>query len=526
MEHYEIQFEPDGKKVVIHGGATILEAAGIAGIILNTTCGGEGTCGKCEVKIGTEHKSVLACQYRIEGDLVVTVPDSSRYFEQRILTSGVESQHAVQCDIYKKYRDGAAGGIYGVSVDIGTTTVVAKLLDMAEGKVVGCASCVNPQVRFGDDVISRIAYAGSEEKRKELQGVIVECVDGLVGGLCEKAGIGREDVYEVSIVGNTTMSHIFLNLPVEQLGRAPYEAYSLDACDLSPSQAGIDINSGGNVHTAENIAGFVGSDTNAVALAVDAGSFSKITLIVDIGTNGEIVLGTGDRLYAASCAAGPALEGGRIGSGSRAVEGAVEGVVMNGDDIDIDVIGGGAARSICGSGLIDAAAVMLDLGVIDSSGRFARADELAGKVPDAILDRIVEIDGETVFVLYDGQGATVALGQRDIRQLQLAKAAMRAGMAILQKRMGVGDDDIEQVLLAGAFGNFIRRESALRIGLLPKVGVERIHFIGNAASTGAEMILLSGEMRDKSARLAEKIEYVEIAESKDFSDIYADCMFF
>ena len=526
MEHFEVKFEPDGKKLLIHSGATILEAAEMAGIVLNTTCGGKGTCGKCAVKIGTELKKVLACQSKIESDIVVTIPQGSRFFEQRILTAGIERQEKIVCDIFKRYKDIAGGKIFGAAVDVGTTTVVVKLVDMESSRSVGCAAAVNPQVRFGDDVISRIAYGDSAAKRAELQKAITECVDELIGRLCSEAGIGRDDVYEVSVVGNTTMNHIFLNWPLEQLGQAPYKAYCVAAVDVRPDKVGIRINKRGNVHTVENIAGFVGSDTNAVALAVGAESLGKVSLIVDIGTNGEIVLAAGGRLCAASCAAGPALEGARISCGSRATEGAIEAVVINGGDIDIDVIGGVEARSICGSGLIDATAVMLELGVIDATGRFAAADELAGKAPEAVLKRIIEIDGQGAFVLSKKGGAKVVLTQKDVREVQLAKAAIRAGITLLIKEMGLRDGDIEQVLLAGAFGNYIRRESALRIGLLANVEPARIHFIGNAASTGAEMVLLSSAMREGAGRLARKIEYIEIAHLAEFSAVYAECMMF
>jgi uncharacterized 2Fe-2S/4Fe-4S cluster protein (DUF4445 family) len=277
----------------------------------------------------------------------------------------------------------------------------------------------------------------------------------------------------------------------------------------------------------ENIAGFVGADTTAVALAADIDSAEEMTLIVDIGTNGEIVLGTKDKLYAASCAAGPALEGARITCGSRAAEGAIEAVVMNEEDIDLDVIGNVPARSICGSGLIDAVAVMLDLGIIDATGRFANPTSLKSKLPQSIFSRIVELDGEPAFILApasDGNDRPVFLSQKDIRQMQLAKGAIRTGIVLLQRKLGLKGSDIEHILLAGAFGSYIRKESALRIGLLPAVAVERIRFIGNAAASGAQMILLRSNCRDKARQLARQIEYIEIAHEPDFQDVFADSM--
>ena len=291
----------------------------------------------------------------------------------------------------------------------------------------------------------------------------------------------------------------------------------------------MQINPAANVHTVENIAGFVGSDTTAVALAVDIGSADQVTLTIDIGTNGEVVLGTKDKLYAASCAAGPAFEGARITCGSRAMDGAIQAVIVNKDDIDLDVIGNSPPHSICGSGLIDAVAVLLNLGVIDSTGRFGERQKLKDSLPPRIFSRITEHNIQPAFCLYDAgskSGPEVILTQKDIREVQLAKAAIRTGIKLLQKKMGLQDSDIKQILLAGAFGNYIRPESAMRIGLLPDVPLERIRFVGNAAASGAQMILLNSALRAEAKRLARKIQYVEIANEPDFQAVFAESMMF
>jgi uncharacterized 2Fe-2S/4Fe-4S cluster protein (DUF4445 family) len=519
MKHFNITFKPDGRQISIHAGATLLDAAGQAGIILNTVCGGKGICKKCLVNLDPDGRGVLACQHHIDSDLTVTVPSASRFFEHKILTEGVAPQTEIQPDIYKKYlKSASAGKIFGVAVDIGTTTVVAKLVDMTDGYPLATQAELNPQTRYGDDVISRINYAQTDAKLAELHKTIIDCINELTAKLCSQASIDTKQIYEMCVVGNTTMNHIFLKLPVVQLGQAPYKAFSLDAKDLSPEKLALKINPAGNIHTVENIAGFVGSDTVAVALAADIGSAGQMTLTVDIGTNGEIVLGTADKLYAASCAAGPAFEGARISCGSRAMEGAIQAVIINEADIDLDIIGNCLPYSICGSGLIDAVAVLLDLGIIDPTGRFAKP----GKLPPKILSRIIQKDGQPAFRLADN----VILTQQDIREVQLAKAAIRAGIKLLQKKIGLEDDDIKQVLLAGAFGNYIRRESALRIGLLPNVPLERIHFIGNAAASGAQMILLSRKCRTQAKKLARKIKYVEIAHEEDFESVFTDSMSF
>jgi uncharacterized 2Fe-2S/4Fe-4S cluster protein (DUF4445 family) len=530
MKHFSIIFRPDGKQISIHSGATIIEAAGQAGIILNTVCGGKGTCKKCLVYLEPEARKVLACQHRIESNLTVTIPTDSRFFEQRILTEGIDAASRIERDVYERYLpEGSTAAIYGIAVDLGTTTVVARLVDMADGQCKATEAALNPQTHFGDDVISRIAYAQTGKGFAELHETIINCINDLAVKLCRKAAIDRNDVYEICLVGNTTMGHIFLGLPISQLGRAPYAAYSLDAHDVCPGELALQMNPAGNIHTVENIAGFVGSDTTAVALAADIDSADEMTLIVDIGTNGEIVLGTKDKLYAASCAAGPALEGARITCGSRAAEGAIEAVVINENDIDLDVIGNIPPRSICGSGLIDAVAVMLDLGIIDATGRFANPSALAGKLPSAIFSRIIELNGELAFCLAPAPNVNerpVFLSQKDIRQLQLAKGAIQTGIVLLQKKLGLEDSDIEHILLAGAFGNYIRKQSALRIGLLPAVAADKIRFIGNAAASGSQMILLSRRCRDQARELARKIKYIEIAHEPDFQDIFADSMLF
>jgi uncharacterized 2Fe-2S/4Fe-4S cluster protein (DUF4445 family) len=539
MKHFSISFRPDGRQISIHAGATLLEAAGQAGIILNTVCGGKGSCKKCLVSLEPSGRQVLACQHHVDSDLIVTVPPASRFFEHQILTEGIAASAKYQPDIYQKYLKVAPPDkIFGVAVDIGTTTVVAKLIDMVTGRCIATQATLNPQTRYGDDVISRINYAQTDAGLAELHALIIDCINQLIALLCKQASVNPLHIYELCAVGNTTMNHIFLKLPVAQLGRIPFKAFSLDAHDLPAADLALQINPAANVHTVENIAGFVGSDTTAVALAVDIGSADQVTLTIDIGTNGEVVLGTKDRLYAASCAAGPAFEGARITCGSRAMDGAIQAVIVNKDDIDLDVIGNSPPHSICGSGLIDAVAVLLNLGVIDPTGRFGERQKLKDHLPPRIFSRITEHNSQPAFCLYSRGGEKeqeVILTQHDIREVQLAKAAIRAGIKLLQKKFGIEENgvhstpyvtDIKQVLLAGAFGNYIRPESAMRIGLLPDVPLERIRFVGNAAASGAEMILLNSALRAEAKRLARKIEYIEIANEPDFQAVFAESMMF
>ncbi len=528
MRHLRVVFQDDGKAVSVHEGATLLEAAAQAGIVLNTPCGGRGTCGKCTAVVDPPGLPVLACQYKIHSDLTVAIPTQSRYYECRILKEGLSHPNNLRPDIVDRYRSVAGDSpIYGVAVDIGTTTVVAKLLDMADGHCLATRASLNPQVAFGDDVISRIGYARSTAELTRLHDAIVGCLNDLMARLCRDVGTSKDSIYEVCVVGNTTMNHLFLGFPVEQLGQAPYHAYSLEAHDLSPERLGLAMNPAGNVHTVENIAGFVGADTTAVALAVDMDTVSAPMLAVDIGTNGELVLAAKGQLYAVSCAAGPALEGARIRHGSRAVNGAIEAVVINETDIDLDVIGDGPPRSICGSGLIDAVAVLLELGILDASGRLQPRETLPG-LPRPVASRIMEVDGQPAFCLaFDAQTGRpgVVLTQKDIREFQLAKGAIRAGITLLLNKVGLDEKQLDRVLLAGAFGTYIRPRSAVRVGLLPNIALERLQSVGNAAASGAEMVVLAQEYRQKAGSLARRIQYLEIANEPSFAEVFSEAMF-
>ncbi|MBN1815787.1 MAG: DUF4445 domain-containing protein [Sedimentisphaerales bacterium] len=592
MQHYTVRFLPDEQTISIHAGATLLEAAAKAGVILNAVCGGAGTCGKCIVLLGREKRRVLACQTLVDQDLMVTVTQESRFYRHQILDQGIhhdtvilpavrkvflkpsgESPQAIMAslreagiptDRFGKVRseitpgDDLVNGItavcladldsdglerwelvgmekhdttdrlYGVVADVGTTTVVVRLLDLTNGKVLATACETNPQIQFGDDVISRIHHAQTDTGAEQLQQCIIDCLNRLIGQGCRKAAIKPENIYEVVSVGNTTMGHLLTGLSVQSLGQAPYMACSLAPQQRQAGEIGLSsIHPKGRLHMLANIAGFVGADTTAVALALNLDEVRTTTLVVDIGTNGELLLTTDKGIYAASCAAGPALEGARILHGSRAMEGAIQSVVIANGDLDVDVIGGIKAHSICGSGLIDAVAVLLEVGVVDGTGRLLGTDTAV--LPEAIRARCMQWEGQPAFVFAGREGdpkEKVVLTQRDIRETQLAKGAIRAGIELLLARAGCKAEDLGQILLAGAFGSYIRRESALRIGLLPPISPDRIHFIGNAALSGAQTALLNRQCRRHSASLAESIIYVEIAHQAEFQDVFSGAMLF
>lgn len=418
--------------------------------------------------------------------------------------------------------------LYAAAFDIGTTTVVGMLLDLTTGAEVAVAARTNPQVSYGDDVVSRISHAGDGGLGK-LHAVIGECVNDILGELASQAGISRRSIYQTVLCGNTTMSHLLLGIDPTFVAQAPYVAVFRGAVRTSPAALGIDISPDGSVVVLPNVAGFIGGDTVGVMLAADFARSDKLRLAVDIGTNGEIVIGTSARMLCASAAAGPAFEGARIRHGMRAAAGAIETVRIQDGRIAFSTINDEAAVGLCGTGLIDAVAALLDAGLVDSTGRLLSP----GDVPDAPEDlrkRLQENSTGPVFVLadpeIDGAARQVALSQRDIRELQLAKGAIQAAITILLKEYGITAADLDEVLLAGAFGNYISRESALRIGLLPDVPPEKIVQIGNAAGTGSKLVALDRDLLDEAERLSLDVRYVELAGRADFQGVFVESMMF
>ncbi|MBN2322337.1 MAG: DUF4445 domain-containing protein [Spirochaetes bacterium] len=422
--------------------------------------------------------------------------------------------------------------LYGVAFDIGTTTVVGYLLDLNTGREVAVASRTNPQTSYGDDVITRIHFSGSKENGlKVLQKLIIGCINEIIEELAGSAGIEPAHIYEITTTGNTTMSHLFLGISPKYLALNPYVGAIKSACEPAARELGVGINPYGRVYVMPNIAGFVGGDTVAVILASELYKSDEVRFAIDIGTNGELVMGNKDRLVACSTAAGPAFEGARITHGMRASDGAIEKIVLSDGEVSVNTIGDSLPIGICGTALIDGIAELRKLGVIDERGKLLKEDGLPEGTPDFVRKRVIDHETyKTSFVLVEkektGTGSPILLTQKDVRETQLAKGAILAGYEILKETLGVSDGDVKEVLLAGAFGNYIRREQAKRIGLLPDLPLERIRFIGNAAGSGAKMLLLSQNLRKEATLISNRTEYIELAVSPDFQKRFADAMFF
>ncbi|MEW6662618.1 MAG: ASKHA domain-containing protein [Bacillota bacterium] len=606
----KIHFLPMNKVVEVPPGSTVLQAAILAGVQVESTCGGKGTCGKCKVQImagklppvspveanffGAGQLSAgwaLACQRTVTEDTVVelrekkdvhhrktgmagatgfdalapsvgkypvmlpppSVEDQTPDWERLLAAlpcAGIRFSRPVAASLPRVLRQGnfrvtavvdgnsllavepgeTRERCFGLAVDIGTTTVVVYLTDLHTGRVVASGATTNPQNVFGADVISRITYAASgPEGLRQLQEKVVAGINSLIDRLSREAKVSTAEIYQAVVVGNTTMSHLFLGIDPTYLAPAPFVPAFRQGVEVEAREVGLNILSTGTVVVLPNVAGYVGSDTVGVMLAAGADRLQGINLMVDIGTNGEIVLAGKGRILTCSTAAGPAFEGAEIKCGMRAAEGAIEGVCISGD-VELAVIAGGRPVGICGSGLIDAVAEMLKAGVINSSGRLASTEAQIDRLPPLVRQRLRKSNQGSEFVLAwardTATGEDIVLSQKDIRELQLAKGAIRAGIQVLCREMGISPGDIHRVLLAGAFGNHIKKESALCIGLLPAVPLDRITSIGNAAGDGARLALLSAAERARAAALASGAEHVELSNRKEFSEEFIKSLSF
>jgi uncharacterized 2Fe-2S/4Fe-4S cluster protein (DUF4445 family) len=424
-------------------------------------------------------------------------------------------------------EEGDTRGIGAVlAVDIGTTTIAAYLVDPGGAGVVATAACANSQRRWGSDVLSRIALAAEDEDHlTQMQRSVRDDINQLILEVTKLAGVPRERIYRVTLVGNATMEHLFLGVDPRSLGMAPYSPVTSSLAEFPPSAVRLALPDSARAAFAPGVSGYVGADSVAGMLAADMDVRPELTLLIDVGTNGETMLGSSAGILCGSNAAGPAFEGARIGQGMRASKGAIERVSID-DDVRLGVIGNVPPRGICGSGLIDAVAAMLNAGVLEPTGRIADP----GECPAPLRDRVLPGESGNSFVLATSDqamaGHPVMLTQKDIREVQLAAGAIAAGRKSLCHSRGVHESDLERVMIAGAFGSYIDPGAAIRIGLLPNVPLERVHSVGNAAGYGACMMALSREAEERAARLAESAEYVEFGSDPRFQDLFVECMEF
>jgi len=597
MSEYKVRIMPDDITVSVPEGTNLLEAQIKAGLHPYAPCGGRGTCNKCIVNVteGSNPGVKKACLTKVTEDMTIVVP---RVDDQEILQKGAARSFTVapiikslnvsvrRCQLGEKDSDWlrlkeavceqtgyklwdinpnmrlishlseilnendfvvnvvvgrheildirkADDPIYLAAFDIGTTTCVGYLLDGKTGKQLQIASMLNPQSQYGGDVIERSNYAISGGI-KLLSDLIHQAMNQMIETMCVKQGITKEQIYLVSMAGNTCMHHLFTEISPKPLVIAPYNPAISEGMIMPAENLDIHIARDGLLMVLPNIAGFVGADTSAVLLATEFDEREELTLMIDIGTNGEMVLGDKDRRVACSTAAGPAFEGAKIECGMRGATGAIDHAKVVDGKLEYTVIGKGKPVGFCGSGLMDLITIMLEQGLIDEMGAIQDPEDFETEFAKSQADRIIRIQSGDIpmkaWLVADenesGNGQKIYMGQKDIREIQLAKSAMAAGIELMADTLGVELSDIRKVLIAGAFGNYMDPHSACGIGMIPMELEDRIEGVGNAAGEGAKIAALNFEEFLRSGRIAAKTQFVELATHPDFQDCFVDNMEF
>ena len=495
---YRVTILPQRREILAEEGRVLLDVLREAGCGPEAPCGGHGTCGKCLVEVNGEQ--VRACQVSVRGDMTVGLKERE---QTRVLTAGEMGRVPMM-----PVREGLL-----LAFDIGTTTVVGYLLDGVTGEELACASMLNPQSPYGADVVTRIQAAMAGE-RERLTAAIRQGLADLLRERCAAATRAPRDIGVVSVVGNPCMQQLFMGMEVSNLVEIPFTpvlrtAESRPAADFLPDCASA------RLLVVPNLAGYIGSDTIACILATGMDEAEDLQLLVDIGTNGEMVLGSRDRMVACSTAAGPALEGARIRFGMRAAPGAIDHVWMDGDTLRCSVIGGGSAVGICGSGIIDAVSVLRSQGAVNHRGRLQTPEGCP-----AMAGYLSEAGGQRICRLRD----QVYLTQEDIREVQMAKGAIAAGIELMARYLPCSLEEIKTVLLAGAFGSFIRPESACGIGMIPPALLDRIRPVGNAAGSGTRMIACSRREWERSEAVKDKVTLLELSSLPEFQHSFGKNM--
>ena len=463
---------------------------------------------------------------RVELDVVRRLPRLLRENDHRV-TAVVVDDLLIDVEPGDTTQD-----LHAIAFDLGTTTVVATLLDVGTGTPVAVRSMLNRQQPFGADVISRISATMLDPDALErLQTLAHQTLAELADEVCAEGGIDPRHVYEVSLAGNATMVHLALGIDPEPLGVAPFIMASRSFPGVRAVDLGVHVHPHAPAVVFPALGAYVGGDIVAGLLATGLTRDRRLRLFIDVGTNCEIALGNAERIVTCAAPAGPAFEAAQIRCGMRAADGAIEVVRLDGDSMALEVIGDVPPVGICGSALVDACAELVRIGLLDHSGRFVPV-ERAREIAPALADRLTEVEGERVFVLHrpaDGaedDGKLVYLSQRDVRELQFAKASIATGWRLLFEELGVDVGEVAQVLLGGSFGSYLVPASAVRIGLVPKLPVTRIVAAGNVAGEGAKMALLSIQERHAAQAILDEVEYVELSDRPDFNDRFIDQLAF
>jgi len=524
---FRIDLQPIGRRVEIEPGESLLGAAQQAGVELVSICGGAGTCGDCRIRLVSgllspvtlEERAFfsdaelaqgmrLACQAAPLSDCEVDIPPESLTTAQRLQID----------DIYDTILTGdtrpVASGL-GLAVDIGTTKLAAFLIDLNSGKTLARLGMMNPQIAYGEDVISRIVYANTNaDGAQVLQARLVETLQGMTEALCAEAGATPQDVVDAVMVGNTAMHHILVGLPVKQLGEAPYAPAMVDAMSIPVQELGLSLGQGAQVYLPPNIAGYVGADHVSAHVSTEIAHKPVTSVLLDIGTNTEVSLVHRGQVYSCSCASGPAFEGAHIRDGMRAAPGAVERVRIFDHTIQVHTINNQPAVGICGSGILDAVSEFIRVDALDETGNFRAAHPLVRASTTGRREALLVPSWSS------GHGRDVIVNRKDVNEIQLAKGAIRAGVELLLYDAGLSDQDIDEFIIAGAFGTYLDLESAIRVGMFPDLPRQRYKQVGNAAGAGARQMLVSRERRRMAEQVTNGVRYVELTAHQKFTETF------
>ncbi len=551
-----IRFLPEDKIVTVADGTNLLEAARKAGVFIAAPCDGSGTCGKCRVKIPAEQREnfkeashelltqaeradgwALACQSTIHGDLQVEM-DQCADEDLKILSEGRAVCVELDSWITKTFAPSTgqttvnAGGeflatepgdttkaLFGAAVDIGTTTLVVALIDLRDGRELSVASSLNPQARHAQDVLSRIKLGSQPHGLQLLQGELIAELNRLINEAAAESSVPVRHIYEAVFSGNTTMLHLATGTNPASLGKYPYTPELRCGGHFRAADVGLAIAPQGQVYLPPIMSAYVGADITSGILAAKLAELRGVTLFVDIGTNGEMVLAVNGQLTATSTAAGPAFEGMNIACGMRASRGAIEMVSLSGNNIEIKTIANAPPVGLCGSGLLDVVGELAAHGGVDKNGRFQTNSTLPNR---AWKDRFGSLDGKFFFRIAD----PVFLSQKDVRQVQLAKAAIRAGIELMLRANGLAAAQVDRVLIAGSFGFHLRTASLIHLGLLPREFKDRVDFVGNTSKSGARAFLLNRRLRDELKQLVQRVRVLELANDPAFEKTFVKALSF
>jgi uncharacterized 2Fe-2S/4Fe-4S cluster protein (DUF4445 family) len=526
--NYRVEFQPSCRVVEVLDGTRLDVVATDCGVSIRRDCGGNGTCGKCKVII--DGQIVLACQTKVNRNLIVTIPDESKKRESIVIQA-----YDFIGDIPVAF--GRDSDDFGVAIDIGTTTIVAELhaINAKSGDIERAGnksfpivvSCANPQRIYGDDVISRIQRVIEESCFLAIfQTLVVRAINELIESLAESAGINVTKITRITVAGNTAMEQIFLGIDPSSLGYFPFKSICSEFPVCFGRDVGLNVADSCEVETLPIFGNFVGGDLVAGVLATGMWSDERTTFLIDIGTNGELVLCHRGEFYTTATAAGPAFEGGRIEYGMIAADGAIDRVMLRESGVNISTISNAPPIGICGSGLMDVVAEMLNNNLILPTGKFNVT------INSTFLNRWRMVEGRPVFTLVFEEDSgrsneAIVITQKDIRQIQLAVGAIRAGIKLLLQKINLRIEDVSVFYVAGGFGSFIRLESARRIGLIPmELELERIKICGNTSLAGARTALFDSRVAERAKSICKRANPIDLATFPDFANIFAEQMIF